>query len=158
MTNSPESKLRRGSRARFWDTSAIIQVYHGLAKDHRKALGLWSGPRSKGVEQITSALVAIEAVRRIHIVSPECAADLRIALKRMWRVPVDDQVLPIGYALAQRRGEASGADRAIVACAMWIARQIHTQIEFVTSDASQAEMAGEHAAEELEVIQLNPGL
>lgn len=152
---------RRGSvrrRARFWDTSAIIQVYHAYAKDHRRALGLWSGPASRSVEHVTSALVAVEAVRRIHVVEPEFVTDVRNALSRMWRVPVDDQILPIGYLLACKGGQASGADRAIVACAIWTARQVNDQVEFITSDGSQAEIAENGSSKELEVIRLQPGV
>jgi hypothetical protein len=145
-------------RARFWDTSAIIQVYHSFAKDHRRALGLWSGPRSRSIEHVTSALAAIEAVRRIHVVQPELVPDVRDALSRMWRVPVDDQILPIGYRLAGDRGQASGADRAIVACAIWTARQVNTRVEFITSDASQAEVAETHSSNELEVLRLQGGM
>jgi len=145
-------------RARFWDTSAIIQVYHSFARDHRKALGLWSGPRSRLVEHVTSALVAIEAVRRIYVVQPEFAPDVRDALSKMWRVPVDDQILPIGSLLASKGGQASGADRAIVACAIWTARQVNDRIEFVTSDGSQAEIAERGSSGELQVLRLQPGI
>jgi hypothetical protein len=153
---SSKGSVRR--RARFWDTSAIIQVYHAYARDHRRALGLWSGPRSRSVEHVTSALVAVEAVRRIHVVEPEFVADVRDALTRMWRVPVDDQILPIGYMLASKGGQASGADRAIVACAIWTARQVNDRVEFITSDRSQAEIAENSSSNELDVIRLQPGV
>jgi len=145
-------------RARFWDTSAIIQVYHATARDHRRGLELGSGPRSRAVEHVTSALVAVEAVRRIYVVEPEFVPDVRNALTRMWRVPVDDQILPIGYTLAGKGGQASGADRAIVACAIWTARQVNDRVEFITSDGSQAEIAENSSSNELDVIRLQPGV
>jgi hypothetical protein len=107
---------------------------------------------------VTSALVALEAVRRIYVVQPEFASDVRDALSKMWRVPVDDQILPIGYMLASKGGQASGADRAIVACAIWTARQVNDRIEFVTSDGSQAEIAERSSSGELQVLWLQPGV
>ena len=79
-------------------------------------------------------------------------------MSKMWRVPVDDQILPIGYLLASQGGQASGADRAIVACAVWTARQVNDRVEFVTSDGSQAEIAENSSSNELDVIRLHPGV
>lgn len=125
---------------RFWDTSALIQVFDSRERDHRRARGLWSGPRSRRVEHATSILVAIESARKFYRNAPGEVGQLMDALRAMYLVPLDGIVLPIAFELA-KRSKVTGADTAIVSCALAIRRATSREVELVTADGEQAGLA-----------------
>lgn len=125
---------------RYWDTSALLKVFDARERDHRRARGLWSGPRSRRVEHATSTLVAIESVRKFYRNAPAEVGQLMDALRAMYLVPLDAIVLPIAYELA-KRSKATGADTAIVSCALAIRRSTGREVELVTADGEQGTLA-----------------
>jgi len=138
------------AEVRFWDTSALLMVFDARERDRRRARGLWSGPRSRKVEHATSVLVAIEAVRKFHRSAPAEVGQLMDALRAMVLVPLVASLLPIAYEIAGR-SHATGADTAIVSCAVAIPRVAGKEVEFVTADDEQGDLA---RAEGLETVVL----
>jgi len=139
------------AEARFWDTSALVKVFDAKESDHRRARGLWSGPRSRRVRHVSSILVAIEAVRRFYRSVPDEVGALLDALDAVDLVFLDDKILPVAFELA-KHSKASGADTAIVASAVALKRYSGKQVELVTADQDQATLA---SREGIEVVQLS---
>jgi predicted nucleic acid-binding protein len=139
------------AEVRFWDTSALVKIFDSSEPDHRRARGLWSGPRSRRVRQVSSVLVAVEAVRKFYRTVPEEVGTLLEAIDALDLVYLDDRVLPVALELA-KHSVASGADTAIVASAVAIKRGDGKDVELVTADAVQAGLA---AREGLGVVRLS---
>lgn len=136
---------------RFWDTSALLKNFEQRESDHRRARGLWSGPRSRRVEHASSTLVAVEAMRKFHRAVPGEVGQLEDALRSVYLVAIDATVLPVAFELA-KRSLATGADTAIVACAVAVKRSSGKTLEFVTADRDQAVLA---ASEGVEIVRLS---
>lgn len=143
------------AEVRFWDTSALVKVFDACEPDHRRARGLWSGPRSRRVKQVSSILVAIEVVRRFYRSVPDEVGTLIDALDALDLVYIDDKVLPVALELA-RHSLASGADTAIVACAVAIKRGDGKEVELVTADGDQARLAQREGVQVLRLSTARP--
>lgn len=135
---------------RFWDTSGLLKIFDAREADHRRARGLWSGPRSRRVEHASSVLVAVEAIRKFYRTVPDEVGQLEDALRSIALVALDAAILPIAFELA-RRSKATGADTAIVACAVAVKRASGKSVELVTADREQATLA---AGEGIEILLL----
>jgi predicted nucleic acid-binding protein len=76
---------------------------------------------------------------------------LKEGLDELDMIYVDERVLEIAFELA-KTSNASGADTAIVACAVAVARESSKEVEFVTADSDQKNLV---LSQEMGVIQLS---
>jgi predicted nucleic acid-binding protein len=124
---------------RFWDTSALLQIFNSSLPDHRAARNLWSGPRSGRFEHATSAVVVIETALHLHRAGFD-KSDLLQAVDMMDVFAVDEDLFPAAFQLIER-SHAGGADTATVACAVEARRGGAGEVELITADRRQGKLA-----------------
>ena len=122
---------------RFWDTSALVKLFHRQESAHARASNLIYGA-GKTIRQITSMIVAVELVA---VVVRE-TRDRQLAKQAVELLRGFEQMefleahrdLAVRLALA---GQARGADTAIAAQALAVAI-VGDRLEFVTADRDQS--------------------
>jgi predicted nucleic acid-binding protein len=125
---------------RFWDTSALLQVFDEDQTDHTAAVGLWDTRHGRYARR-TSLIVAIEALQASRAIAPRYLTDVQEALETdVDLVPFDTERFDVALEIARRR-YAKGADTAIVASAVFAQRRTAVPVTFVTADEDQASLA-----------------
>ena len=124
---------------RFWDTSALVKVFHRREPAHVRATHLLYGSR-KPVRHITSMIVAVELVAVIvRETRDRRLADQAVELLRGFeQVEFTGAHRDLGLRLACT-GRTRGADAAIVAQALAVAGA-GERLEFVTADQDQSRL------------------
>jgi predicted nucleic acid-binding protein len=126
---------------RFWDTSALVKIFHRQESAHARATNLIYGA-GKTIRQMTSMIVAVELVA---VVVRE-TRDRPLARQAVDLLRGFDQMefteahrdLAVRLALA---GQARGADTAIAAQGLALAA-LGERLEFVTADLEQSRVIG----------------
>jgi predicted nucleic acid-binding protein len=131
---------------RFWDTSALVKVYSSSEAGHRRAVGLLHTRRPR-LAHATSMIVAVELVTalvrrtRDRTLAEAALAQLDGMSQVEFGVEHRDAALRLGL-----QGLTRGADTAIAAQALVLARAATERIEFVTADAAQARLVEREAS------------
>lgn len=126
---------------RFWDTSALVKVFHAGEGGHARAVGLLRVGSSRAWRQMTSLLAVVE----LMCVLVRETRDRRIAASALRVLSSFGQValIPAHRDLAVRlafTGMARGADTAIAAQAVAVAAAAQEKLEFITADVPQARL------------------
>jgi predicted nucleic acid-binding protein len=129
---------------RFWDTSALVKVFHRQELAHARASNLIYGA-GKTIRQMTSMIVAVELVA---VVVWE-TRDRQLARQAVELLRGFDQMefteahrdLAVRLALA---GHPRGADTAIAVQALAVA-SVGERLEFVTADYERSRVIGSEA-------------
>ena len=125
---------------RFWDTSALLQVFDRDEADHRSAVGLWGARRGRFARR-TSMIVGIEALQAARAHAPRYLPEILAAIENdIDLVPFDSERFEVALQIA-RHHAARGADTAIVASAVYTQRRTSVPLIFITADEEQAKLA-----------------
>jgi predicted nucleic acid-binding protein len=125
---------------RFWDTSALLQVFDQDEADHRAAVGLWDTRRGRFVRR-TSMIVGVEALQAARAKAPAHLPKILAAIESdSDLVPFDSERFDVALEIGKHHA-ARGADTAIVASAVYAQRRTSASLMFITADEEQAKLA-----------------
>ena len=136
---------------RFWDTSALVKVFHRREPAHARARNLVYSAR-KTLTHMTSMIAAVELVAVIvrETRDRELAAQAVELLRRFDQVEFGEAHRDLALRLAFT-GRTRGTDTAIAAQALAVAAT-GERLEFVSADQDQSRLVeGESKSRHLDV-------